>query len=70
MLEFQRRCPQIMGNAVKEENLPKSAQLPHETLTTMLACLQGCAGYVAPEHDTCEILLPRRTGSTQPHEDK
>jgi hypothetical protein len=33
-----------MGNTVKEENLPKSAQLPHETLKTMLASLQGCAG--------------------------
>ncbi|KAJ9577751.1 hypothetical protein L9F63_005671, partial [Diploptera punctata] len=52
---LQRRCPQIMGNSVKEENLPKSAQLPPETLTTMLACLQGCAGSVA--QDLSETIL-------------
>lgn len=64
---LQRRCPQIMGNTVKEENLPKSAQLPHETLTTMLACLQGCAGNVSQDLSesiltmvgNCSILLTK-----------
>ncbi|XP_021921568.1 CCR4-NOT transcription complex subunit 1 isoform X2 [Zootermopsis nevadensis] len=64
---LQRRCPQIMGNNVKEENLPKSAQLPHETLTTMLACLQGCAGSVSQDLSqtiltmvgNCSILLSK-----------
>ncbi|KAL0280391.1 UNVERIFIED_CONTAM: hypothetical protein PYX00_001693 [Menopon gallinae] len=45
---LQRRCPQIMGN-VKEENIPKAAQLPHETLATMLAVLQVCARNVSQE---------------------
>lgn len=39
---LQRRCPQIMGGAIKDDNIPKSAQLPHETLAVMLNCLQGC----------------------------
>ncbi|XP_069701672.1 CCR4-NOT transcription complex subunit 1 isoform X5 [Periplaneta americana] len=52
---LQRRCPQIMGNTVKEENQPKATQLPHETLTTMLACLQGCAGNVS--QDLSETIL-------------
>lgn len=65
---LQRRCPQIMGNIVKEgENLPKGAQLPHETLTTMLACLQVCAGSVSQELSeailtmvaNCSILLSK-----------
>nr|CAD7424776.1 unnamed protein product [Timema monikensis] len=76
---LQRRCPQIMGSIVKEENLPKSAQLPHETLTTMLACLQVCAGNVSQELSeailtmvaNCSILLskPRQPppGVMRPH---
>lgn len=39
---LQRRCPQIMGGGIKDDNTPKSAQLPHETLAVMLNCLQGC----------------------------
>lgn len=44
---LKRRCPQILGGIVKEENLPKSAQLPPETLATMLSCLQQYAAYVS-----------------------
>lgn len=33
----------IGGVPLKEENQPK-IMLPPETLATMLACLQGCAG--------------------------
>lgn len=62
---LKRRCPQILGGMVKEETLPKSAQLPPETLATMLACLQTCAGNVAQELSetiltmvgNCSILL-------------
>lgn len=39
---LQRRCPGIMGGVMKDDNIPKSAQLPHETLAVMLNCLQGC----------------------------
>lgn len=45
---LERRCPQVVGSGVKEDpSLPKASQLPQETLTTILACLQVCAGYVA-----------------------
>ncbi|KAJ2954200.1 hypothetical protein O0L34_g2438 [Tuta absoluta] len=41
MVKFlQRRCP-VLGKG-PEEQLPKAAQLPHETVATMLACLQLC----------------------------
>lgn len=44
---LQRRCPQVMGPGIKEDpTVPKASQLPQETLTTILACLQVCAGYV------------------------
>ncbi|XP_049786692.1 CCR4-NOT transcription complex subunit 1 isoform X4 [Schistocerca cancellata] len=63
---LQRRCPQIMGNK-DGESQPKSAQLPHETLTTMLACLQVCAGNVSQELSeailtmiaNCSILMSK-----------
>lgn len=42
---LQRRCPQIAGG--KEDAPPKAAQLPQETLTTVLGCLQACAGNVS-----------------------
>lgn len=42
---LQRRCPQVMGPGIKEDpTVPKASQLPQETLTTILACLQVCAG--------------------------
>ncbi|XP_077542745.1 CCR4-NOT transcription complex subunit 1 isoform X6 [Haemaphysalis longicornis] len=62
---LKRRCPQILGGVVKEENLPKSAQLPTETLATMLSCLQQYATGVSQELSeailtmvgNCSILL-------------
>ncbi|KAG1691671.1 CCR4-NOT transcription complex subunit 1 [Nymphon striatum] len=62
---LKRRCPQIIGGLVKEENLPKNAQLPPETLSTMLSCLQARAGNVSQELSeailtmvgNCNILL-------------
>ncbi|KAM3870669.1 CCR4-NOT transcription complex subunit 1 [Diretmus argenteus] len=46
---LKRRCPSIMGGLAPDKDQPKSAQLPPETLATMLACLQSCAGSVAQE---------------------
>ncbi|XP_056106928.1 CCR4-NOT transcription complex subunit 1 isoform X7 [Rhinichthys klamathensis goyatoka] len=46
---LKRRCPSIMGGLTPEKDQPKSAQLPPETLATMLACLQSCAGSVSQE---------------------
>jgi hypothetical protein len=39
----QKRCPQLMGGVMKDE-MSKGAQLSHETLTTMVACIQAYAG--------------------------
>uniref|UniRef100_A0A3Q3EJN0 CCR4-NOT transcription complex subunit 1 n=1 Tax=Labrus bergylta TaxID=56723 RepID=A0A3Q3EJN0_9LABR len=38
---LKRRCPSIMGGLAPDKDQPKSAQLPPETLATMLACLQS-----------------------------
>uniref|UniRef100_A0A3P9L5H4 CCR4-NOT transcription complex subunit 1 n=1 Tax=Oryzias latipes TaxID=8090 RepID=A0A3P9L5H4_ORYLA len=46
---LKRRCPSIMGGLAPDKDQPKSAQLPPETLATMLACLQTCAGSVTQE---------------------
>lgn len=47
---LQRRCPQLMhGKYADEQQLPKSAQLPPETLATIFSCLQACIGNVSPE---------------------
>ncbi|XP_024137335.1 CCR4-NOT transcription complex subunit 1 isoform X2 [Oryzias melastigma] len=46
---LKRRCPSIMGGLAPDKDQPKSAQLPPETLATMLACLQTCAGNVTQE---------------------
>ncbi|RXM33587.1 CCR4-NOT transcription complex subunit 1 [Acipenser ruthenus] len=46
---LKRRCPSIMGGLAPEKEQPKSAQLPPETLATMLACMQSCAGSVSQE---------------------
>lgn len=42
---LKRRCPSIIGGLAPDKDQPKSAQLPPETLATMLACLQSCAGW-------------------------
>ncbi|XP_059059892.1 CCR4-NOT transcription complex subunit 1-like isoform X2 [Achroia grisella] len=48
MVKFlQRRCPQMLMKP--EDQLPKAAQLPNETITTMLTCLQLCVPNVQPE---------------------
>ncbi|TRY54534.1 hypothetical protein DNTS_033400 [Danionella cerebrum] len=54
---LKRRCPSIMGGLAPEKDQPKSAQLPPETLATMLACLQSCAGCA------CVTFLKRRCPS-------
>lgn len=46
---LKRRCPSIMGGLAPDKDQPKSAQLPPETLATMLSCLQSCAGSVSQE---------------------
>ncbi|XP_062547047.1 CCR4-NOT transcription complex subunit 1 isoform X2 [Armigeres subalbatus] len=46
---LQRRFPQIMMGKFADEQIPKSAQLPPETLSTILSCLQACVGNVSPE---------------------
>ncbi|XP_043935455.1 CCR4-NOT transcription complex subunit 1 [Protopterus annectens] len=46
---LKRRCPSIMGGLATDKDQPKSSQLPPETLATMLACLQACAGSVSQE---------------------
>ncbi|GBP76975.1 CCR4-NOT transcription complex subunit 1 [Eumeta japonica] len=50
MVKFlQRRCPQVLSGKIPDEQLPKAAQLPPETIATMLACLQLCMNNVQPE---------------------
>ncbi|XP_013184897.1 CCR4-NOT transcription complex subunit 1 isoform X2 [Amyelois transitella] len=78
MVKFlQRRCPQLLGKP--DEQLPKAAQLPNETVATMLACLQLCIQNVQPELQeaiynviaNCQtLLLSKRqsiAGITRPH---
>lgn len=68
---LQRRCPQLFGG--KEDMLPKSAQLPQETMTTILICLQACAMNVSQELSetiltmvqNCNMISRPRTQPTQ-----
>ncbi|KAJ8667643.1 hypothetical protein QAD02_009306 [Eretmocerus hayati] len=47
---LQRRCPQVMGSTLKDDPVvTKAGQLPQETLTTILHCLQICVGSVSQE---------------------
>ncbi|XP_039763279.1 CCR4-NOT transcription complex subunit 1 isoform X3 [Pararge aegeria] len=80
MVKFlQRRCPPILGK-VPEEQLPKAAQLPPETVGTMLTCLQLCIPNVQQELQeaiynviaSCQTLIltktrPTITGIARPH---
>lgn len=59
---LQRRCPQITGAKISDDQLPKSAQLPHETLTTMLTCLQACVGSV--QQDLADMIVAMSTHCT------
>lgn len=43
---LQRRCPHIVGQG-KDEAPTKGGQLPHETVTTILSCLQVCVANVS-----------------------
>lgn len=64
---LQRRCPQIIGGKT-DDTMNKAVQLPHETLTTMLLCLQNCVGSVSKEctdailsmANNCSMLLKSR----------
>lgn len=44
-----------MGGIIKEDTLPKAAQLPHETIATMVACLQACEKYVLKLGFKCSV---------------
>ncbi|XP_068619927.1 CCR4-NOT transcription complex subunit 1 isoform X4 [Battus philenor] len=80
MVKFlQRRCPQVIGKP-PEEQLPKAAQLPPETIATMLTCLQLCIPNVLPELQeaiysviaNCQTLILSKTrqsitGIARPH---
>lgn len=70
MIKFlQRRFPIVVPNKAPEEQLPKAAQLPHETIATMLACLQVCIPNVQQELQeviynviaNCQTLLLSKT---------
>ncbi|XP_011168409.1 CCR4-NOT transcription complex subunit 1 isoform X1 [Solenopsis invicta] len=72
---LQRRCPQVMGPGIKEDpTVPKASQLPQETLTTILACLQVCAGSVSQELSelimtmvqNCSLMLSKSTMNRPP----
>ena len=53
---LQRRCPQVTNAKIPDEQLPpKQAQLPPETVNTMLSCLQACIGNVP--HDIAELIM-------------
>lgn len=53
---LQRRCPQITNAKIPDDQLPpKQAQLPPETVNTMLSCLQGCIGNVP--HEIAELIM-------------
>lgn len=70
---LQRRCPQITGAKIPDDQIPKAAQLPHETLTTMLTCLQACVGSVQQDladaivqmSTNCSILLNKQRQQQQ-----
>ena len=59
---LKRRCPQLFSGKMDESLQSKSQQLPPETVTTMLSCLQTFAGYVV---DICQIFLPWKIGFLQ-----
>ena len=40
---LRRRCPHLLGVSLDKE-LPKSVQLPQETVVTVLSCLQSFLG--------------------------
>jgi len=58
---LQRRCPSIMGGIMKEENLPKSAQLLPDTLATILHCLQNCVASGTISQELSETIIAMAT---------
>lgn len=53
---LQRRCPQIMSPKLVDDPMPqKVLQLPTETLSTILSCLQACVNNV--QQDLADIIL-------------
>ncbi|XP_042196278.1 CCR4-NOT transcription complex subunit 1 isoform X7 [Callorhinchus milii] len=60
---LKRRCPSIMGGLAPEKEQPKSAQLPPETLATMLMCLQACAGSVSQELSETILTMVANCGN-------
>lgn len=56
---LQRKCPQSIGGKIPEDQLPKAAQLPPETMTTLITCLQSCIGNVSP--DLHEMIIAMST---------
>lgn len=57
-----------------EDQIPKAVQLPHETLSTILTCLQACIGNVSQELSDaivtitahCNLLLSKQRLQQQP----
>lgn len=73
MVKFlQRRCPQLLGAKMLDDQIPKVAQLPQETLSTMITCLQACIGNVQQDLNAiiltmvahCNILLNKQRQQT------
>ncbi|KAK2550448.1 CCR4-NOT transcription complex subunit 1 [Acropora cervicornis] len=50
---LRRRCPHLLGVSLDKE-LPKSVQLPQETVVTMLSCLQSFLGQAS--HDLADTI--------------
>ncbi|XP_015414312.1 PREDICTED: CCR4-NOT transcription complex subunit 1 [Myotis davidii] len=67
MTFLKRRCPSILGGLAPEKDQPKSAQLPPETLATMLACLQACAGFSGQIDPLAGMASLSIGGSAAPH---
>lgn len=70
---LQRRCPQIMGAKISDDQIPKAAQLPLETLHTMLTCLQACVNNIQQDladaivtmSNQCSILINKQRQQQQ-----
>lgn len=62
---LKRRCPQLFG--VLDKDLPKAVQLPNETITTTLSCLQGHVGAFGKEiNEAVQMMLNSPFMKTRP----
>ncbi|XP_055387570.1 CCR4-NOT transcription complex subunit 1 [Condylostylus longicornis] len=52
---LQRRCPQLAGGKIPDDQMPKVAQLPQESISVILTCLQNCVTTVSVE--LADIIL-------------